>query len=76
MADKTIGELTAGTDITDATLLVAEQNGKAVKLTGAQWKAYAQTAFEANYSTIVSDVMSQIPAFGVVTQNGSVLIIK
>lgn len=76
MADKTIGELTAGTAITDETLLVAEQNGKAVKLTGAQWKAYAQTAFESNYNNIVSDVMNQIPAFGVVTQNGSVLSIK
>lgn len=76
MADKNISSLPEANGIQDDTLMVGEQQGVAVKLTGAQWKAYAQTAFEANYDTIVSDVMSRIPAFGLVTQNGSVLSIK
>lgn len=50
MADKTIGELTEApigslpsiADLYDDSLLAVEQQGEARKMTGAQWKAYAQ----------------------------------
>ena len=84
MADKTIGSLPSATDIQDDTLLVGEQQGEAVKLTGAQWKAYAQAAteaaaqatFEKNYNRVVSDVLARMPSIGKITQNGSILRIE
>lgn len=44
MADKTIGSLPAATTVDDDSLFVLEQQGSAVKATGAQWKGYAQSA--------------------------------
>lgn len=49
MADKNIGALPAAPDLYDDSLLVAEQQGAAVKITGKQWKGYAQKAV-AQYS--------------------------
>ena len=81
MADKNIGSIPAATDIQDDTLMVGEQQGKAVKLTGAQWKDYAkkvteaaaQATFEKNYDRMVADVLAKMPSIGKITQNGSVL---
>ena len=44
MADKTIGSLPAATTVDDDSLFVLEQQGAAMKATGAQWKGYAQAA--------------------------------
>ncbi len=44
MADKTIGSLPAATTVDDDSLFVLEQQGEALKATGAQWKGYAQAA--------------------------------
>ena len=44
MADKTIGSLPASTSVDDDALFVIEQQGTAMKATGAQWKGYAQSA--------------------------------
>lgn len=44
MADKTIGSLPAASDVDDLSLFVIEQNGTAMKATGAQWKGYAQVS--------------------------------
>ena len=76
MADKNIGSLPAAAGIQDDTLLVGEQQGEAVKLTGAQWKGYAQTVFESNYDRMVDSVLAKMPAIGKITQNGSVLRIE
>lgn len=43
MADKAIGELPAATAIYDDSLFVAEQQGKAVKITGRQLRSIAGT---------------------------------
>lgn len=43
MDDKTIGELTAISEVTDASLIPVEQNGDACKMTAAQLKAYVKT---------------------------------
>ena len=42
MADKNIGSLPAASTLDDDSLLVAEQQGQAVKVTGAQFKGFAQ----------------------------------
>lgn len=47
MADATIGSLPALSELNDDSLLVAEQNGSAQKLSGAQIKAFAIAAAEA-----------------------------
>ena len=44
MADKNIGSLPAASTVDDDSLLVAEQQGQAVKVTGAQFKKFAQQA--------------------------------
>ena len=44
MADKNIGALAAAADLYDDSLLVAEQQGAAVKVTGRQFKSFAQAA--------------------------------
>ena len=44
MADKTIGSLSQATTVDDASLFVCEQQGVAMKTTGAQWKGFAQNA--------------------------------
>lgn len=44
MADKSIGALTAATAIDDSSLFVAEQQGEAVKVSGAIFKGYAQSS--------------------------------
>lgn len=44
MADKTIGSLPQATTVDDASLFVLEQQGDAMKATGAQWKGYAVAA--------------------------------
>lgn len=44
MADKNIGSLPAASTVDDDSLLVAEQQGQAVKVTGAQFKGFAQQA--------------------------------
>lgn len=41
MADKTIGSLPQAQTVDDASLFVLEQQGTAMKATGAQWKGYA-----------------------------------
>ena len=44
MADKTIGSLPAATTLNDPSLLVVEQEGAAMKLTGLLLKQYCQNA--------------------------------
>lgn len=44
MADKTIGSLPQATTVDDASLFVCEQQGAAMKTTGAQWKGFAVQA--------------------------------
>ena len=44
MADKTIGSLPQATNVDDASLFVIEQQGQAMKTSGATWKGYAQAA--------------------------------
>lgn len=44
MADKTIGSLPAATTVDDDSLFVCEQQGAAMKTTGAQWKKFAQNS--------------------------------
>ena len=44
MADKTIGELPAASNLDDNSLLVVEQQGTAMCVSGALWKRYAQEA--------------------------------
>lgn len=46
MADKNIGSLPAASTVDDDSLLVAEQQGQAVKVTGAQFKGFAQQAVQ------------------------------
>ena len=41
MADKTIGSLPQAQTVDDASLFVCEQQGTAMKTTGAQWKGFA-----------------------------------
>lgn len=50
MADQTIGSLPGTETVDDASLFVAEQDGEAVKVTGAQWKAFAQAAVQTQVS--------------------------
>ena len=47
MADKTIGSLPAAATVDDASLFVCEQQGTAMKTTGAQWKGFAVAAVTA-----------------------------
>lgn len=42
MADKTIGELPSVANVTDGTLVPVEQNGIAAKMTGAQFRSWAE----------------------------------
>ena len=44
MADKTIGSLPAAQTVDDDSLFVCEQQGTAMKTTGAQWKGVAVQA--------------------------------
>lgn len=44
MADKTIGDLPLAPQILDSSLLVVEQNGKAMRMTGAQFKEFAKNS--------------------------------
>lgn len=44
MADKTIGSLPQAQTVDDASLFVCEQQGTAMKTTGAQWKGFAVQA--------------------------------
>ena len=44
MADKTVGSLPQATTVDDASLFVCEQQGVAMKTTGAQWKGFAVQA--------------------------------
>lgn len=44
MADKTIGSLPQAQSVDDASLFVCEQQGAAMKTTGAQWKGFAVQA--------------------------------
>ena len=44
MADKTIGSLPQAQTVDDASLFVCEQQGVAMKTTGAQWKGFAVQA--------------------------------
>ena len=46
MADKNIGALPAASTVDDDSLLVAEQQGQAVKVTGAQFKGFAQQSVQ------------------------------
>lgn len=46
MADKNIGSLPAASTLDDDSLLVAEQQGQAVKVTGAQFKGFAQQSVQ------------------------------
>ena len=41
MADKTIGSLPQAQSVDDTSLFVCEQQGTAMKTTGAQWKGFA-----------------------------------
>ena len=44
MADKTIGSLPQAQSVDDSSLFVCEQQGTAMKTTGAQWKGFAVNA--------------------------------
>lgn len=44
MADRAIGELPAAASLDDTSLLAVEQQGRAMKLTGAQFKEYAKVS--------------------------------
>lgn len=44
MADKTIGSLPQAQTVDDDSLFVCEQQGTAMKTTGAQWKGFAENA--------------------------------
>lgn len=46
MANKTIGSLPAANTVGDSDLFVCEQQGKAKKTTGAQWKTFAVNAVQ------------------------------
>ena len=46
MADKKIGELSAAAELYDDSMLVAEQQGKAVKVSGRLFKQFAQVSVE------------------------------
>ena len=46
MADKTISSLPQAQTVDDASLFVLEQQGTAMKASGAQWKAFAKDAVE------------------------------
>lgn len=46
MADKQISNLPAATSVDDSALFVIEQQGEAMKATGAQWKGYAIQAVQ------------------------------
>lgn len=48
LADKTIGELPSIANVTDASLIPVEQSGVAVKMTGAQFKAWAVAGAESS----------------------------
>lgn len=51
MADKTIGQLPAIADLTDAAMIPAEQNGAAGRVSGAQFKAFAVDSVSSYVST-------------------------
>ena len=53
MADKNIGSLPAVTSIDDGSLFVAEQQGVASKVTGAQIAAFAEAAANANVQAAI-----------------------
>lgn len=50
MADKTIGELPAASGLDDDSLLVVEQQGTAMRASGALWKGFAQSAVASQVS--------------------------
>ena len=50
MADKTIGELPAASGPDDDSLLVVEQQGTAMRASGALWKGFAQSAVASQVS--------------------------
>lgn len=54
MADKSIGELTAAPQLNDDSLLVVEQQGQAMKLTGRQFSDFARGAVIAYTQTAAS----------------------
>jgi hypothetical protein len=51
MADKHIGALTEATDLDDDSLMVAEQQGTAVKVPGSLFKKFARVSVEAYVET-------------------------
>lgn len=50
MADKTIGELPVASGLDDDSLLVVEQQGTAMRASGALWKGFAQSAVASQVS--------------------------
>lgn len=50
MADKTIGELPAASGLDDDSLLVVEQQGTAMRASGALWKGFVQSAVASQVS--------------------------
>lgn len=58
MADKTIGELPAISNVTDGTLIPVEQSGVAARMNGAQFKAWGEAAAQP-YATQAAQSASQ-----------------
>lgn len=59
MADKAIGELTAATTIDDSALFVAEQQGKAVSISGTVIKKYAKSYAVPDYIRTAAEAVAR-----------------
>ena len=62
MADKTIGELKKATNLDDESLLIAEQQGDAVSVTGALFKSFAQAATKGYAESASKDAATAVGA--------------
>lgn len=62
MADKTIGELKKATSLDDDSLLIAEQQGDAVSVTGALFKSFAQAATKGYAESASKDAATAVGA--------------
>lgn len=58
MADKNIGSLPSAPDLYDDSLMVAEQQGEAVKITGRQFRGFAEKGVE-NYVSAAQNAADQ-----------------
>lgn len=62
MADKTIGELKKATNLDDDSLMIAEQQGDAVSVTGALFKSFAQEATKGFAESASKDAATAVGA--------------